>query len=51
MGFDKGLQPQLGVQGNVPAFNNWWMKFQVNFVTAGTTNALTFSPNLLEKPS
>ena len=41
MGFDNALQPQLGIKGNVPAFSNWWMKFQLNFVKAGTTKALS----------
>jgi hypothetical protein len=35
MGYDKALQPQLGMHGTVPANSSWWMKFQVNFLQAG----------------
>jgi hypothetical protein len=35
MGYDKALQPQLGMHGTVPANASWWMKFQVNFLQAG----------------
>lgn len=38
MGWTKAFQPQLGIQGNVPANQNWWMDFQMCFCKAGTTD-------------
>lgn len=38
MGWNKAFQPQLGIQGNVPAYQDWWMEFQVRFYKAGTNN-------------
>lgn len=43
MGFDKALQPQLGIHGNVPANSNWWMKFEVNFLQSGTNKSVTIN--------
>lgn len=37
MGWTKALQPQFGIQGNVPANQDWWMDFDVIFYKAGTT--------------
>jgi len=37
MGWSKALQPQFGIQGNVPANKDWWMDFEVIFYKAGTT--------------
>jgi len=39
MGYDKALQPQLGLHGTAPANTSWWMQFKVNFLKAGTTKA------------
>ena len=41
MGFDKALQPQLGIPGWAPANSNWWMKFQMNFLKAGTNDPVS----------
>lgn len=38
LGWNKAFQPQLGISGNVPAYQNWWMEFEMRFVDAGTTN-------------
>jgi hypothetical protein len=38
MGFEKALQPQVGLHGTAPAYAKWWMKFKVNFFEAGTGN-------------
>ena len=43
MGYDKALQPQLGIHGTVAPYSNWWMKFQVNFMTAGKNNAVSIT--------
>ncbi|HEY0039397.1 MAG TPA: T9SS type A sorting domain-containing protein [Flavisolibacter sp.] len=37
MGWTKAFQPQLGIQGNVPANQDWWMDFEMAFFKAGTT--------------
>lgn len=37
LGWNKAFQPQLGIQGNVPANKNWWMDFEMRFYNAGTT--------------
>lgn len=37
LGWDKALQPQLGITGNVPANQSWWMQFELKFVQSGTT--------------
>lgn len=37
MGWTKAFQPQLGIQGNVPANLDWWMDFEMCFYKAGTT--------------
>ncbi|MDB5206280.1 MAG: hypothetical protein JWR72_1355 [Flavisolibacter sp.] len=36
MGFTKAFQPQLGITGNVPANQNWWMDFEMCFYETGT---------------
>lgn len=36
LGWDKALQPQLGISGNVPANQLWWMQFELTFVKTGT---------------
>lgn len=38
LGWDKALQPQLGIRGNVPAAQTWWMEFELTFVKTGTTD-------------
>lgn len=38
LGWMKAFQPQLGIAGNVPANQNWWMDFEMCFYKAGTTN-------------
>lgn len=37
MGWKKAFQPQLGIAGNVPAYKDWWMDFEMRFYKAGTT--------------
>ncbi|HVF96264.1 MAG TPA: T9SS type A sorting domain-containing protein [Flavisolibacter sp.] len=37
MGFAKAFQPQLGIAGNVPANQDWWMDFEMCFFKAGTS--------------
>ena len=36
MGWKKAFQPQLGIQGNVPANQDWWMDFEMSFFEAGS---------------
>ena len=38
MGFDKALQPKLGISGIVPPNTSWWMKFKVSFFEAGSND-------------
>jgi hypothetical protein len=38
MGFTKAFQPQLGIAGNVPANQDWWMDFEMCFLKAGSTD-------------
>jgi hypothetical protein len=38
MGWSKAFQPQLGIPGNVPANQEWWMEFEMRFYKAGTNN-------------
>lgn len=38
MGWTKAFQPQVGIAGNVPANQDWWMEFQMKFLQAGTNN-------------
>lgn len=37
IGWNKAFQPQLGIPGNVPAYQDWWMDFEIRFYVAGTT--------------
>jgi hypothetical protein len=37
IGWNKAFQPQFGIPGNVPAYQNWWMDFEMRFYVAGTT--------------
>ncbi len=38
-GFDKALQPEIGIPGTAPANTNWWVDFEITFFQAGfTTN-------------
>lgn len=37
-GWNKAFQPQLGIKGNVPCYQNWWMDFEMRFYKAGTNN-------------
>ena len=38
-GFDKALQPELGIPGTAPANANWWVDFEITFFQTGyTTN-------------
>ncbi|MGZ8557624.1 MAG: hypothetical protein ACXWWC_04805, partial [Chitinophagaceae bacterium] len=30
-GFDKALQPELGIPGTAPANANWWVDFEITF--------------------
>lgn len=36
IGWPKAFQPVLGMPGNVPANQNWWMEFEIRFFKAGT---------------
>ena len=38
LGWNKAFQPQLGIKGNVPANQDWWMDFEMRFYKAGTNN-------------
>jgi len=38
MGWAKAFQPQLGIAGNVPANQDWWMDFEMSFYNAGTND-------------
>lgn len=40
-GWNKAFQPQLGIAGNVPANQTWWMDFEMRFYKAGTSSKLT----------
>lgn len=40
MGYDKALQPQVGLHGTAPANTSWWLKMKVNFVKSGTNHAI-----------
>lgn len=42
-GWNKALQPQLGVNGNIVGLKNWWMEFELRFVKAGTEQAANVS--------
>lgn len=37
-GWTKAFQPQLGIAGNVPANQNWWMEFEMSFFKTGTND-------------
>ncbi|HVG41701.1 MAG TPA: T9SS type A sorting domain-containing protein [Chitinophagaceae bacterium] len=38
LGWDKALQPQFGLGGVVPPYQNWFVDFEVSFFKGGTTN-------------
>ncbi len=42
-GWDKAFQPELGFSGTVSANQSWWVEFNIQFVTSGTTNAVSIS--------
>ena len=37
-GFDKALQPELGIPGIAPANASWWVDFELTFFQAGSNN-------------
>lgn len=37
-GWQKAFQPEIGQGGNVPAYSNWWARFNIAFVETGTMN-------------
>jgi Secretion system C-terminal sorting domain len=37
LGYDKSFQPVIGMPGTAPANTNWWMKFNIAFLEAGTS--------------
>lgn len=41
MGWHKAFQPQLGIPGNVPGYQDWWMDFELRFYAAGTSDKKT----------
>lgn len=43
MGWKKAFQPQLGRNGNVGSFQNWWIRFHITFVEATTTKKMVLS--------
>ncbi|MEO5681294.1 MAG: T9SS type A sorting domain-containing protein [Chitinophagaceae bacterium] len=43
MGYDRALQPQVGLHGTAPANTSWWLKFKVNFLKAGTNKKATMT--------
>ena len=38
LGFNNAFQPQLGIAGNVPSYQSWWMEFEMKFYKAGTVD-------------
>jgi hypothetical protein len=42
-GWNKSLQPELGVNGNVGANQNWWVKFNLKFYQSGGTVPVNMS--------
>ncbi len=38
-GFDKALQPELGIPGTAPANANWWVDFEITFFQSGYTTS------------
>lgn len=40
-GWDKALQPEIGIEGTAAANQNWWVEFELSFVIAGTNNKKT----------
>lgn len=40
-GYPESFQPQISI-GNLSGAASWWMEFEVNFVKAGTTMAISF---------
>lgn len=38
IGWDKALQPIVGIEGTVGANQNWWVRFSLTFFEAGTNN-------------
>ncbi len=43
MGYNKSLQPVLGIPGTAPSNTTWWMKFNCAFFDAGTTKKAKMS--------
>jgi len=43
MGYDKALQPQIGLHSTADANTSWWLKLRVNFLQAGTEKAISIS--------
>jgi Secretion system C-terminal sorting domain len=43
IGYNKALQPVLGIPGTAPANTTWWMKFNCAFYDAGTNNKAKLS--------
>ncbi|GAC1422583.1 MAG: hypothetical protein NVS1B13_15880 [Flavisolibacter sp.] len=43
LGYDKALQPKLGIPGIVGADLSWWMKFKLCFLRAGTDEPATLN--------
>jgi hypothetical protein len=43
IGYNKSLQPVLGIPGTAPANTTWWMKFNCTFYDAGTSNKAMMS--------
>lgn len=37
-GWNKAFQPELGRTGNVPTNQNWWVRFRMTFLKAGTND-------------
>jgi hypothetical protein len=38
-GFDKALQPEMGIPGTAPANASWWVDFEISFFQAGYTTS------------
>ena len=43
LGWGKAFQPEFGLAGLVPAFQNWYIDFEMTFYEAGTTKKVSLS--------
>src|SRR5207253_2232457 len=43
VGWNKAFQPEVGRTGNVAPYQNWWVRFHISFLQAGTDKKLVLS--------